>query len=143
MFFSSVKEINRLISKGMSNIYYWEKLTFSNLVGKENFSEKSLKKCASFEAQKDTRYIRGYVYFAINVFNCLLSTKSCIKLILICFAQEIRGFYQSSLGNEVDFRDIMNGSRNILAKNTNFKKRRHGFVNERVIITTTLASSCH
>ena len=31
MFFSSVKEINRLISKAMSNIYYWEKLTFSNL----------------------------------------------------------------------------------------------------------------
>ena len=30
MFFSSVKEINRLISKGMANIYYWEKLTFSN-----------------------------------------------------------------------------------------------------------------
>ena len=34
MFFSSimdvndsVKEINRLISKGMSNVYYWEKLT--------------------------------------------------------------------------------------------------------------------
>ena len=31
MFFSSIKEINRLISKGMSNIYYWEKLTFSKL----------------------------------------------------------------------------------------------------------------
>ena len=31
MFFSSVKEINRLISKGMSNIYYWEKQTFSKL----------------------------------------------------------------------------------------------------------------
>ena len=27
---SSIKEINRLISKAMSNIYYWEKLTFSN-----------------------------------------------------------------------------------------------------------------
>ena len=40
MFFSSIKEINRLISKGMSNIYYWEKLTFSKLVGKVNFSER-------------------------------------------------------------------------------------------------------
>ena len=38
MFFS--KEINRLISKGMSNIYYWEKLTFSKLVGKVNFPER-------------------------------------------------------------------------------------------------------
>ena len=35
-----VKEINRLISKGMSNIYYWEKLTFSKLAGKEHFSKR-------------------------------------------------------------------------------------------------------
>ena len=28
------------IGKQMSNIYYWEKLTFSKLVGKVNFSEK-------------------------------------------------------------------------------------------------------
>ena len=34
MFCSSVKEINRLVSKGMSNIYYWEKLTF-NFLGKK------------------------------------------------------------------------------------------------------------
>ena len=26
---SSIKEINRLLWKGMSNIYYWEKLAFS------------------------------------------------------------------------------------------------------------------
>ena len=37
MFFS--KEINKLISKRMSNISYWEKLTFSKVVGKVNFSE--------------------------------------------------------------------------------------------------------
>ena len=36
---------------------------------------------------------------------------------LICFAREIKGFYQSSLGNEVDFRDMMNVSPKILAKN--------------------------
>ena len=40
MFFS--KQINRLISKGMSNIYDWEKLTFSKLIGKVNFSERKL-----------------------------------------------------------------------------------------------------
>ena len=36
---SSIKEINRLIWKGMPNIYYWEKLTFSKLrfSRKENF----------------------------------------------------------------------------------------------------------
>ena len=38
MFFC--KEINRLISKGMSDIYYWEKMTFSKLVGKVNFLER-------------------------------------------------------------------------------------------------------
>ena len=38
MFFS--KKLNRLIiSKGILNIYYWEKLTFSKLFGKVNFSE--------------------------------------------------------------------------------------------------------
>ena len=38
MFFS--KEINRLISKGMPNIYYWEILAFSKLIGKVYFSER-------------------------------------------------------------------------------------------------------
>ena len=38
MFFG--KEITRLIGKGMSNIYCWEKLTFSKLVGKVNFLER-------------------------------------------------------------------------------------------------------
>ena len=37
----------------------------------------------------------------------------------------------------------MNVSANILGKNQNFKKVRHGFVDERVMITTTLISSCH
>ena len=40
MFFSSSKDINRPISKGMSNIYYWEKLTFSKPVRKEYFLER-------------------------------------------------------------------------------------------------------
>ena len=34
MFFS------KRIDKQMPNIYYWEKLTFSKLVGKVNFSER-------------------------------------------------------------------------------------------------------
>ena len=37
----------------------------------------------------------------------------------------------------------MNVFTNILAKNRNFKKLRHGFVDERALITTTLISSCH
>ena len=37
----------------------------------------------------------------------------------------------------------MNVCPNILAKNKNFKKLRHGFVDERALITMTLISSCH
>ena len=52
-------------------------------------------------------------------------------------------FYQSSFANEVFFRDIMNVSPNILAKNQIFKKFRHGFVDQRALITTKLISPCH
>ena len=54
-----------------------------------------------------------------------------------------KGFYQSSLGKEIDFREIINVSPNILAQNQNFKKLRNVFVDERELITTTLTSSCH
>ena len=70
-----------------------------------------------FEEQKGTRYIRGNGYFGIIVFICLSSTKQCLRYLLICFVREIKGFYQSSLGNDVDFTDIMKVSPNILAKN--------------------------
>ena len=43
---SSIKEINRLIWRGILKIYYWEKVTFSKL----RFSRKeTLKKCTNFE----------------------------------------------------------------------------------------------
>ena len=86
----------------MSNIYYWEKLTFWKLVGKVNLKE-NLKKCTSFDEQKGTRYI----WRNIIVFSCHSSTRACLRFLLICFAQEIKGF-QSSLGNEVEFWDIIN-----------------------------------
>ena len=85
----------------------------------------------------------GNVYFGITVFSCLLSTKPCLGFLLISFAWEIKGFYESSLGNGIEFRDIINISPNILTKNLNFKKLRHSFVDERALITTTLISSCH
>ena len=37
----------------------------------------------------------------------------------------------------------MNVSPNYLAKNQNFKKLRHGFVDERALIAAKLISSCH
>ena len=48
--------MNRLISKGMSNIYYGE-MTFSKLAGKEIYRKENLKKRTSFKEQKGTRYI--------------------------------------------------------------------------------------
>ena len=36
----SSKEINGLITKGMSNVYYWEKLAFPKLAEKVNFLER-------------------------------------------------------------------------------------------------------
>ena len=53
------------------NIYYRQKLTFSKLVGKVNFSKENLKKYTGFEEQKGTRYIRENVYFGIIIFSCL------------------------------------------------------------------------
>ena len=124
----------------MWNIYYWEKLAFSKL----RFSWKEdLKKCTNFEEQKVTRYIRDNFFIGITVFSCLSSTKPCLRFLLNCFVQEIKRFYQSSFGNEVDFRHIINVSLNVLAKNQNFKKLRHCFVDERAINKTTLISSCH
>ena len=102
-----------------------------------------MKKCTSFEEQKGTRYIPGNVYFGIIVFSCLSPTKRCLRFLLISFAQEIKGFYQNSLRSEVDFRDIMDVSPNILAKNYNFKKLRHGLADERALITAILISYCH
>ena len=90
---------------------------FSKLIEKEYLRKENLKKCTSFEEQKGTRYIWENVYFGIIIFSCLSSTKLCLRFLLNCFVREIKGFYQSSLGNEVDFRDIMNVSPNILAKN--------------------------
>ena len=133
--FSLIKGINRLISKGMyvllsdvfnrclvswkkligmSNIYYYEKLTFLKL---QFYRKEDLKKYTTFEEQKGTRYIRRNAYFGIIAFSCLSFAKSCLRFFLIFFDQEIKGFYQSYLGNEVDFTDIMNVSPNILAKN--------------------------
>ena len=100
--------------EGMSNIYYWEKLTFSKL----HFSRReNLKKCTNFEERKGTRYIRRNVYIGIIVFSCPSSTKPCLRFLLNSFVQEVKGFDQKSSEDEVEFRNIMNVSLIILAKN--------------------------
>ena len=89
-----------------------------------------MKKCPSFEESKGTRNIQGKVYFGNIVLSCLSSTKQCLRFLLKCFAWQKKGFYERSLGNEVDFWDIMNVFPNILAKNLNLKKLRHGYVDD-------------
>ena len=124
----------------MSNIYYREKLTFSKL----RFSRKeNLQKCTNFEEPKGTRYIRENVYIGIIVVSCLSPTKPCLRFLLNCFVRRIKGFYQGSFRNEVNFRDIMNVSLTSLAKNYSLKKLRQGFVDETAMIKTMLMSSCH
>ena len=105
-----------------------------------------MKKCTSFEEQRGVRYILGNAYHDIIVFSCLSSTKLCLRFVLICFTPQIKSFYQISLGNEADFRDIMKLFPNILAKKQDFKKMKHklkSFIYERALITTTLTSFCH
>ena len=98
---------------------------------KTRFSRrKNLEKCASFEEQKVTRYFPENVYFDIIVFSCLSSTKPCLRFLLICFGREKKGFYQISWGNEVDFTN-MKVSPKIPAQTQNFKKLRHGFLDEK------------
>ena len=123
------------------NIYYWENWRSQNLSEKYISRKENLKKCTSFEEQKGTMYIRERLYFGIVILGSFSSKKA--RFLLNCFVWEIKGFHQSSLGNEVEFRDIMNVSTNILAKNENFKKMRHSFGDERALITTTLIFSCH
>ena len=83
MFFSLIEEINRLISKGMSNIHYWEKLTFS----KVRFSRKeNLKKCTSFEKQKGAGYIREkalFWHYRLQL-SCVYKSVSQISFYLFC-----------------------------------------------------------
>ena len=82
-----------------------------------------MKKRTNFEEEKGTRYMWGNVYISIIVFSCLLSTKPHLRFLLICFVREIIGFYQNSFGNEIDLRDIMNVSLNILAKKIKFQEK--------------------
>ena len=116
---SSIKKAIWLINKGIGILSFdiLKHLRLRKTDVLKTCRKENLKKCNSFEKQKGTRYIRENVYFGIIVFSCFSSTKIFLRFLLNCFVREIQVFYQSSLGYEVDFRDIMNVSPNILAKN--------------------------
>ena len=94
-----VKEINRLISKGMSNIYYWEKLTFSKLAGKEHFSKRNFEEMHLLWIGKRYKWRSGkdLFYFSITVFSCFLSTNLCLRFLFIGFSQEVNDFLSQFL----------------------------------------------
>ena len=108
------KERNWLINKGVCVLLFD---VFKYLLLRKTDVLKTCQKSTSFKKQKGTKYIQENIYFGIIIFSCLSSTKPCLRFLLICFVREIKSFYQSFLGDEVDFRDIMNVSPNILAKN--------------------------
>ena len=121
-----VKKIkNRLEIVLITSFYYTTKRNVKHLllrktdVLKTSISQKeNLKKCNNFKEQNSTRYIRENVYIGIIAFSCLSSTKPCLRFLLNCFFfWEIEGFYQSSFGNDVNFRELMSVFLNILAKN--------------------------
>ena len=89
---------------------------FSKLVEKVNISKRKFEEMGCSEEQKGIKYIWDNVYFDIIVFSFLSSTKLYLRFLFICFAREIKGVHQSSLGNEDDFRDRMNITPNIVAK---------------------------
>ena len=108
------------------------KLEILKTYGKRISRKENLKKCTRFGEQKSSRYIQGNIYFGITPFSCLSSAKVCLRFRLICFIREIKGFYQSSVGHEVDPQISW----------LKFQLR-HAFVDEGPLITTTLTSSCH
>ena len=89
MLFSSDKEINRLMSKGISNIY--EKLTFSNL----RFSRKeNLKKCTSFVKCKKVQGIFGETFILTLLSSAVFRLQTVSQIFfLICFAREIKSLF--------------------------------------------------
>ena len=100
-----------------------------------------MKKCASFEEQKGTRYIQGNIHFGIILFSCLLSAKVWLRFVLICFVRKLKSFYQSSLGNKVDFMDIWTFPQISWLKIKVSKK--WDTVEQIAMIITTLIFSCH
>ena len=87
--------------------------------------------------------IFGETFILTLLSSAVFRLQNLVSDYLICFSREIKGFYQSSLVSEVDFRDIMNVSPNILVKNINLKKLRQGFVDERALITAIVITSYH
>ena len=100
----------------MSHIYYWEKLAFLKLIGEVNFLERKVEEMHQFWRAKRYKVYLGKRLFGHYCLELSLIYKIVPQISFNLFAQDTKGFYQSSLGNKVDFMDIMNVYPNILAK---------------------------
>ena len=112
-------------------------------LSKLRFSQKdNLKKCTSFEEQRNKVYSRKRLFWHFHLqLSFVYKTVSQIYFNLFC--SEDKRDLSEFLGNKIDFTNIMNVNPNVLAKNWKFKNLRHGFVDERAMITITLIPSCH
>ena len=117
MLFSSIKEKNGLISKGMSNIYHWKKTDVFKTSLIFVFLGKKLWRIALALKSKKVQGIFGQTFILALLFSAVFyKTVSQTSLNLFCLGDKKADLYQKSLGNEVDFRDISNFAPNILAK---------------------------
>ena len=106
------------------NIYYWAKLTFSKLVGKVNFSKRKFEEMHQLWRAKRYKVYSGKPLFWHYYLQLSFVYKTVSQTSFKLFCLGDKRLLSEFLGNEVDFRDIMNIFANILAKNQNFKKLR-------------------
>ena len=93
------------------------------------------------KSKKGKSYIWGNIYFGIIFFSCLSSSMSQISFNLFCSGD--KKLLSEFLRKWVWFHEHNERFPNILAKNWNFKKLRHCFVDEIAMIITTLTISCY
>ena len=108
MFFSLVKEINRLISKGMPIHLLLRKTGVLKTCWKRTFLRKKIQRNTPALKSKKVQCIFGKTLILV-----LLSSA------VFCLQNPVSNFFcfsQSFLENEVNFMDIMKVSPNILAK---------------------------
>ena len=95
--------------------------------------KESLKKCTTYEEQKGEEGIFGQMFILALSSLAVFCLQNCASDFNLFWSGDQRLFH---------FTDIMNISSNILAKNQNFKKLRHGFMDTRTMIAMALISSC-
>ena len=118
-------------------------MAFLKRIGKAIFSEKNWKNALALKSKK-VQVMFGKRLFWHYCLQLSFVYKSVPQIFINLFCSGNQRLSLDFLGNEVDFRYIINVSQISWRKTSkNFKKLRHGFVDERALITTTLIPFCH